>query len=194
MNPKGFTIIELLIATVTFSVVLLIITGSIIQFTKLYYKGTVTTQTQEVARAVIDDIAKNIRFAAPGSIQMPDPVGELQRLCIGGQRYLYQFDTQVSGTGTAAKHALVVDSADSGCLSPDGGIDGKNLGSDQIELLGDRMQLLDLSVVQIEKQYIIKVKIGYGDEFQADGSCPSVSIGGQFCASSELSTTVIGRL
>lgn len=192
LNPKGFTIIELLIATVTFSVVLLVITGAIIQFTRLYYKGTVTTQTQEAVRAITEEIAKSIQFNPANSLKSyPISAGNpFDRYCIGNHGYVYQKNVSVSEDGTQ-KHALVSDQL---CRPYD---INSALQSNQTEMLGDRMQLLELSVSQSptnSKQYTIHVKIGYGDEIQDDDTCPSVSIGGQFCAVSELSTTVIGRL
>ena len=193
LNSKGFTIIELLIATVTFSVILLVISGAIIQFTKLYYKGTITTQTQEASRAIINDITRNIQFATPGSIQHPDPENGVEMWCIGGQKYMYRLDTQVGGTGADTKHALVVDSDDGSCTNPDGDIN-QPLENGRSELLGDRMKLLGLSITKNQNLYTVNVRVGYGDEVDSNGKCPSISLGGQFCTSSELSTTVIGRL
>jgi prepilin-type N-terminal cleavage/methylation domain-containing protein len=90
-NNKGFTIIELLIATVTFSVILLIITGAIIQFSKVYYKGVVSSRTQEAARSVVDEVSKAAQFS-PDFKEDTNAAGGLA-WCFGNKRFSFAKDT-----------------------------------------------------------------------------------------------------
>lgn len=68
---RGFTIIELMISTVVFSLVLLAASAAIIQIGKKYYKGITNARTQEVARSTVDEIAQSLQFTNQ-SIKVPN--------------------------------------------------------------------------------------------------------------------------
>ena len=51
-GQKGFTVLELMIATTVFSVMLLLTTTGMIQIGKVYYKGLVTAKTQDTVRSI----------------------------------------------------------------------------------------------------------------------------------------------
>ena len=51
-SQSGFTIVELMIATLVFAMVLLVITVGVMSFTRAYYRGINQSNTQRVARAV----------------------------------------------------------------------------------------------------------------------------------------------
>jgi prepilin-type N-terminal cleavage/methylation domain-containing protein len=63
-QQKGFTIIELMISTVIFSLVLLAASAAIIQIGKKYSRGITYTRTQEVARSTVDEIAQSLQFTS----------------------------------------------------------------------------------------------------------------------------------
>lgn len=113
-NQKGFTILELMIATLVFSTVLLGSTTALIQIGKLYYKGVVSNRTQEVTRGLVDQIGQQLQFssgvvttAAPADYPGTINGAENDRLkfgvvCIGTTRYTYALNVQVySGTDLA---------------------------------------------------------------------------------------------
>src|SRR4051812_8577751 len=91
-NQSGFTIIELLIATVIFALVLLVITTGVLQFTRQYYKGVISSHTQSAARAIADDVTRALQFGV-GSVQPlttngTSPAGQTYGYCIGqSKRY-----------------------------------------------------------------------------------------------------------
>src|SRR3990172_9120101 len=62
----GFTIVELMIATTIFSVILLIVTFGMLQIGRTYYKGITLTKTQNAARSIIDTISQDIQFSGEG--------------------------------------------------------------------------------------------------------------------------------
>jgi prepilin-type N-terminal cleavage/methylation domain-containing protein len=70
-SQKGFTIIELMISTVIFSLVLLGASAAIIQIGKKYSKGITYARTQEVARSTVDEIAQSLQFTSQ-SIKVPN--------------------------------------------------------------------------------------------------------------------------
>lgn len=199
LNNRGFTIIELLIATVSFSLILLVITGAIIQFSSLYYKGVVTSKTQEVARAVADDIARSAQFGSedPQTIAPSPFTNGYGAICIGSKHYNFTLNKML---GENVTHVLTADTRP-GCAPYDGNSATPATAS---ELLGDKMQLLRLTASKDAATGIITVEVtvAYGsagdmNDDNADGtpdSCKTLKLGGQFCAISNVKTTVTKRL
>ncbi len=70
-NKKGFTIVELMIATVVFTLVLLMASAAIIEVGKKYYKGITYARTQEVARSVVEEISQSLQFTSQG-VKVPN--------------------------------------------------------------------------------------------------------------------------
>lgn len=64
LSQNGFTILELMVATVVLSVVLLIATMTILGVGKLYYKGQNATHTNDTARNILEDVSQHIEFSA----------------------------------------------------------------------------------------------------------------------------------
>ncbi|MDB5170235.1 MAG: hypothetical protein JWN82_631 [Candidatus Saccharibacteria bacterium] len=219
----GFTIIELMIATVVFSIVLLTISAAIIQIGRLYYKGITSAQTQEVTRSVIAGITDSIQFNSGQNIGAVNPNADdasSKAICINTQHYSYKLGVQRKDK----QHALVLHKVDSGCsatpaqdLRPNSAtpIEGD-------ELLGENMRLSKLSVDYDAASDMYRVTVGvvYGDndllctpdipgscedttELRNDDQilpnagtlrCKNIRSGTQFCAVSELSTMVERRL
>ncbi len=88
-DSGGFTVIELMIATIVFAVILLVVTAGVLQFTRQYYKGINSSNTQAAARAIIDDMTRAIQFNG-GDINPLTYSGKPAGYCIGGyKRYSY---------------------------------------------------------------------------------------------------------
>lgn len=180
LNVRGFTIIELLIAIVSFSLVLLIITGAIIQFSKVYYHGVITSKTQEVARTIAEDIARSAQFS-------PGVEEDAGCYLLGSQRYSYTIE-QLRDETTPV---LRVDSAQS-CDDP--------IGTDATEMMGENMQLRFIDVATDPDNPSVRtitVTTAYGDDVEGTGvnsQCPAISLGGQFCAVSTITNTITTRL
>lgn len=205
----GFTIIELLIATLVFSVIMLLLSYSVLQIARVYYKGITEANTQTVARRVINEIAQAYQFNANSSSPTPLPApgpGGSTSLCVGNIQFSYVLGYQlVSGAPKPlpnfhqTNYSLVESS--SGC---NGGLNLLNIASlpsGSKELMGKNMRLSQLSVSQVAgntRQYQIDVRVVYGDEDLLDdpagtnASCRG-STGSQFCATAELSTIVTER-
>lgn len=191
-SQKGFTIIELMIATVVFSLVLLVIMGAIIQFGRIYYKGVIQSRTQERVRAISEDIAKHIQFGKTATTTPSTPPVPLTgSFCAGNQGYTYALRQLRQGND----HGLVT--TNSCGAYPKMNIHDLDPGA--TEMLGERMQLTKLDVRQSGDRYTVSVRVVYGEskEFEGDNpanACKPISFGGQFCAVSELTTIVTKRL
>lgn len=205
-SAAGFTIIELLIATLVFSVVMLLIAVGVMQFNHAYYSGITQTNTQDTARSILEQISQDIQFSGD---QVTSPIGSAgseQGFCIGSDRYSYRLGWQLVDSGPIAAqhqtiHSLVKDSP--GLC---GGMNAQNfnnpLAAGSKELLSPNMRLSKLSVSPVPattNMYSIDVRVVYGDDdlltnpTAANAACKIVS-GSQFCATSELSTVVQKRL
>ena len=186
-NNKGFTIVELMIATVVFSLVLLLALAGIMQVTRMYYKGVNQSRTQEAARAVTDEIGETIRFTNDvvnlASVAVTGPVVDANEdnvnyLCIGSKRYTYAIDRKLESSGSSEsdkvkRHVLWVDQPDVGCVeAADLDMDEPSSGFNGRELLSENMRLARLDVNQIVALgdvFEIGITVAYGDDDTQDG-------------------------
>lgn len=213
-RQAGFTIVELLIATLIFSLVLLLITVGIMTFTKVYYKGLNQSRVQNTARVIIENIGQSIQFSG-GDVTAPlDSTGSngSQGFCVADKRFSYLpgyqlVDTAPDGQQSQTRHSLVVDEPGN-C----GGLPAQDMRADPqgTELLTPGMRVSKLDVEQLGPSlYRITVRLAYGDNdllyspadaddpngYQAeDAACRFGFSGAQFCATAELSTIVNKRI
>lgn len=215
-NDSGFTIIELMIATLVFSTVLAMLTAGVIYFTNMYYKGMNLTNTQRITRAITDNISQAIQFSG-GNIASGATEDGLQVICIGSKRYTFVPGRMVTKNGQptsagddAGYRGLFVDTVQSGCNASMAALSATDFRSRQnisgaglvspLELLGSRMRLTHLSVDPAGvNTFNIQISVASGDEDLITSKigynvrCKS-SAGSQYCATSKLTTTVVKRV
>lgn len=211
---KGFTIIELMIATAIFSLVMMIIVASIIQVTKMYYRTNTITRSQEIARGVIEEIGESIRFsndaidtsgmiASGPNINVGD--SDTGYFCIGSRRYSYAVDRQLKSQNPDSskkerKNVLWVDEPEN--CSGNGPVNFASLDTDNgRELLAENMRILKLDIKPIAglRTYNIDIVIAYGDEdlLEIDNGeklCKIGVPGVEHCYVTKLSVTAEKRL
>lgn len=214
-SPSGFTIVELMIATMVFAVVLLLVTAGILQVARVFYKGLTEANTQSAARSIIDDISHAIQFSGGDVDQTAtSPVaGNDYAFCINNNQISYKPGYQVKNNPSAPDqtwHAIVSRTV-SGCS----GLGAQTLGNQTLlsgsrDLLGQNMRLSNLEVTSLgDNKYRVTVRVAYGDSdllyspsapsdpagaTRPDATCRPVRAGTQFCAISELSTLVVKRV
>lgn len=209
-KQSGFTLVELLIATVIFSIILLGGTSAIIQIGRMYYKGLLASQTQATARSVTEALSRPIQFS--GSDVRSDPPVDKSGIqtgayCIGDQRFTYGLNAQIDDSVSAytadhkTPHALWQDTHDATlpCTSVDLiSITSTTPGK---ELLGQRMRLgRTFNVSGSNNVWTITAPIIYGDDdlVLPDGDnptgCRGLADGAQWCAVSNLTTNVFRRI
>lgn len=219
-SAQGFTLIELMIATAIFSIILLICLGAFIQIGRMYYKGITTSRTQEVARDIMDDISREIQFS--GSTVTPSSPST-PRFCVGTKRYTFVLNRQLTDNNPMqpwqTHNVLLKDelgSASLGC-PPSTGSGSVALSNPQ-ELISENMRLVTMDVTDISnassgsaRLWQVDIKLLYGDNdvlfdstnkvfSSADGynaieaGCQGLAFSSQFCAISSLSTVVERRL
>jgi prepilin-type N-terminal cleavage/methylation domain-containing protein len=201
-RERGFTVIELLIATVVFSVVLLIVTTGIIQATRVYYEGVTEANTQNVARSISDTIGQAIQFSAGAVTGTPASAtaGSQSFFCVGGVEYLYYPGYQLVDTAPIPakhqiSHALIAHPFSGGCAAS-GSLTGR-------ELLSPKMRLSNIVVKNVgtdPNTWQVQVRVVYGDDdllsnpTATNAACAAKTAGTQFCAVSDLTTVVTKRV
>lgn len=201
-KQSGFTIIELLVATLVFSVTLIVLTFGLLQIGRIFYKGLSSTRSQEATRSVIDDVTQTLRFNG-GSFASAIS-GGLKSYCIGTRRYTYDTSMKMN-QGTPATRVLVVDDIGGGaCTVP---ADYSDPAARRVQLVGEKMRIGEFTITEAGKFYTIKLQIGYGDDDLFEGvtlpadttpdsplKCKDSRDGGQYCSVSTLETAVQKRL
>ncbi|HEU4914117.1 MAG TPA: prepilin-type N-terminal cleavage/methylation domain-containing protein [Candidatus Saccharimonadales bacterium] len=204
-QQHGFTIMEVMIATIVFGVVLIAVTTAIMNFSRVYYKGVTESTVQDTARTVSDLIAQGIQFNGGDiSITPVSPTaGSSYKFCIGNKRYSYQVGYKVvdsAPTGNQRYHGLVVDDF-ANCTAS---ALVQSMGTQSLlgrELLSPNMRLAAMEVTNVSGNlYKIHVKIAYGDDdllnnpTASTATCKNIRFGTQFCAVSDITTTVVKRV
>lgn len=201
-DERGFTIVELTIATLIFSLILTVITAGVISFTTRYYKGVNASTMQTTARTVLDTVSQAVQF---GTSPVTVTTVGTNYFCAGGHSFTFSSTgAMYNGANNAGLY-----------MAPMGSVCGSaSTGGKQ--LLGKNMRVTSLSVTQVTGQpnvYKISLGLAYGaddlfcspsvgncnnntsltnwwkDDIQCKGST-----GTQFCAVSKLTTVVAQRV
>lgn len=217
---KGFTIIELMMATMVFSVIMLVAAGTVVRFTANFQKGITQSTTQASARALTDSVSQQLQFvgSSSGYRQLATPGGTTYKgQCILGTKYSYNLGQQQ----TESNKVLVEEPGKGeGCGGTATNLSSATSGN---VLLPPNMRLAKFNINKEGDLYKVSIKVVYGDDDLLcvdgvqDGSgrdcanqmqsmtigsnpsdleklqCKSTK-GSQFCAVSEISTTVQNRL
>lgn len=191
----GFTVIELLVATTVFSIVLIVFLSAFLRISQLFYKGVNMARTQEAARGVMQSISDDIQF-----FQQTPTIGA-NYFCVGIHRYVVNPGVQVgSGPG---QRGITREVIGSGCPSP--AVVAVN-SDNATELLDVGMQANNLALVCLNGQCTITIKIvfygadnsvlvspsGASPAYQAaDARCSGPPSSSQYCATADYKATIL---
>jgi prepilin-type N-terminal cleavage/methylation domain-containing protein len=167
-TTSGFTIIELMIATLVFSIILLVIIGAFLQIGHIFFKGVSLANTQESSRSLIGDITDDLRFARnPQCIDDKESTdsqsvantpqctvdANTRFFCVGTHRYVYTLaknmpagsqkmtNDDISQNSYTNYKGVVETTIPAGCPHP-----GTTSEKNRKQLLGPDMQLNALSM------------------------------------------------
>ncbi|HSW37394.1 MAG TPA: prepilin-type N-terminal cleavage/methylation domain-containing protein [Candidatus Saccharimonadales bacterium] len=194
---KGFTIVELMIATTVLSVILLMATVIITGIGNLYYKGVNQSKIQDAARNIADEVAQNLELGkgyttASGA---PGTHGE-KSYCMSTARYTYVLGKQIGTNGL--NHILWRDTVPStGCATLDLSLAQPSAGG--VEMIGSGSRLSNFNILPATSPYTITVFVAYGDDVllqNPSGTSPTClgNKSDSFCATAALTTTVVQRV
>ncbi len=214
----GFTIVEMMMATMVFSVIMLVAAGTVVRFTTNFQRGVIATTTQNTARSVIDTISQSLQLYGDNFSNTATGY------CIGSTAYSYVLGRQLRSDGQ--RHVLVEqkEGLPLGC----GTI--QNLASNPAnpagqELLSENMRLAQFDITpRNDGLFDLTIRVVYGDDdllcvagvndsSAKDCSSPSPMAnvaslskeelknlqckgqkGSQYCAVSEITTTIQRRV
>jgi prepilin-type N-terminal cleavage/methylation domain-containing protein len=185
---SGFTIVELLIATAVFAVVLLVAQASFVQIGHLFYRGVSINQTQDAADHIFQDINGNFQTAPSVDGSVKSATGGYNYYCIGNTRYTYTINQEVdtsapashapynSTTKTGGNYGILKDilpGAGAACETPCDDLSGSPCPansaklSNPSEILGNRMRLERFDICQsttTSNLYNVNIVLAYGDD------------------------------
>jgi prepilin-type N-terminal cleavage/methylation domain-containing protein len=200
-DEYGFTIIELLIATLIFSLILILCTTGLIQVSRTYYKGITASTTQSASRNLIDTISQNVQFSGGSIIPGLKSIAaspNVKGFCIDNNRYSYLEDKEQVGD----THVFLLDQMGSACDANTPVLDVNNPGLvTYTELMAPNTRLSKFSFTKVtDNLYQVQLRMIYGDDDVLNkvvgpnfhNQCDTSSIGTQFCSISD-STTVVQR-
>lgn len=205
-SMRGFTVVELMIATAVFGVVLLVIATGILQLSRLYYKGLTNTKVQTTTRTLVDTIAQSIQFSGASVTNTPAGAtagGTTWTFCIGNQQYAYKLGQQLVDSSPGANQSLrtltVRDLAGCTSSSPAPSMGASAPGR---ELLAPGMRLARLQVTSLGgAYYLVSARVVFGDDdLLTDPLTPTAQCknnqrtGTQFCAVSDITAGVTKRV
>lgn len=188
---RGFTIIELLIATAVLSTILLLVTILMINIGNLYYKGINQARIQDNTRSLSDELSQHLQLGSGMLTASGDAadsnVGQ-SAYCVGNVRYTYIIGIQIGSPapGSSAPvypHILWRDDNPTPGSCSITGAQAVNLTSGNpstnlhgTELIAPKSRLINFSITGASP-YAVSIGVAYGDN---DLLCSSsVSINGQ---------------
>jgi prepilin-type N-terminal cleavage/methylation domain-containing protein len=209
-SQRGFTIVELMIATTIFSFVLLIASSTAVQIGKRYYKTLAQIETQEVARAISEDLTRSFQFDSSGNgivVGGSDPALYNKQFCVGDTRYTYSINKPIAGQDDIGFRVQRIFASDP-CAKTGG--QGRDYGK---EILARNMRVLYFNkdtLAFTDEVYKLDFKIAFGDNdllthYNNDGTpnssvslqqatCKTGIAGSDFCAVAQLDNIVKKRL
>ncbi len=211
----GFTIVELLIATAVFSIVLLGALAGFLEVGRLFYKGVSSTSTQSVANQILQDVSGSFRTNYSFASVPPSGNNAYAYYCIGNSRYTYNINHELD-INAAPNHAVPAAGGNygllkdilpgsSGCAAPAAENDpnppsGSLRFQNPTEMLGDKMRLSAFNIAQTTSTsnfYDVNLVVAYGDDDAFDNlnnpdamACNPRSGLDQYCSVSRLNTSL----
>lgn len=198
-SSAGFTIVELTIATLIFSIILIVIVSGVLSFTKSYYRGVNVSATQNATRNIVDTVSQAIQFSSGKAVVtgLSGPNGT-QYFCAGGYSFVYKTGQQFKPTDgfSIGMYSRAITTSD--CPSP---TSGTVVPADAKQLLGIGMRVTTFGISKSPdgKTYTINLRIANGDDDLLTATtgnnvqCKSQT-GSQFCAVSGIQSAVQGRV
>lgn len=219
---KGFTIVELMIATSVLSVILLLVSVMMLSIGNLFYKGVNQARVQDNVRSITDDVSQHLKLVGASSITPFTGTYfnggnryDVSGYCIGSTRYTAIIGHQVGNgpepnnpTIFRAAHVLWRDTTpvcgplDISQANPLGS------GSDGTELIAPGSRLTEFCIGSlalsctndVTSPYTLTVSVAFGESDLLSSTPYSItttcngSTGDQYCATAGLSTLVTQRL
>lgn len=201
-------------ATIVFSVIMLLVAAAVVRFTASFQRGKTQTTTQNAARSIIDEVSQSLQFST--GYQKLALNGSSEGYYVNPQQYSYVLGKQI---GDGNSYALVARPAISPADKPQDLSQGVSTNSKELLSPGMRLARFEINEKRMNSVYEVTIRVAYGDDdllcSPTKGNCNNGVImtagdfsnpnylkdlqckgqkGSQYCAVSELSTTVQRRI
>lgn len=197
-KTHGFTLIELMIALGFVAFILIFATTAVIQVMQTYNKGIAVKQINQAGRTTLEDMSRFIRTADPTVVNTL-AIGN-NRICLGGVSYVWNlYNTPAASVNkydddTPLTLARVNDAANAMCALS-GGSYLAVPKAQATDILSGNVWVMALSVSQptvTAPLVTITVRLAVAnDPAISAGQCTVGGTAGQFCATSDFTTTVM---
>lgn len=197
MNKKGFTIVELMIATTIFSGILLMMIMAYLYMSKAFVHAYIQAQTQTAARNVITSVSQSLSLSGGEVRKLTPTTGPVfEAYCIGNDEYSYTINDPINNSPTPTNNfspdnpSLPFHMNNTHCQ------DAPDTSSSQGIIVGNGIYIKDFSISPIATgSSIVKINIqlyyGAGGQLVTPNfNCPGLDSGGEFCSTASYSTYV----
>lgn len=170
-GSKGFTIVEFMVATTVFGVVLLAVSAAILSIGRSYQRSLYVSATQAAASNLVDTISQAIKFSSDQiTVQsIGSYPNTTHSVCVGNRQFLYVLGRQMGSTDPATgtvNAAITRPNENCALVSIITATPPATAQGSPKELLGGGMRLADLAVEDPEGDGIFTVmaRVIYGDD------------------------------
>lgn len=220
ISQHGFTIVEMMMATLVFSVIMLVAAGTVVRFTSNFQRGVTASTTQNTARSIIDTVSQSLQLYGDDFSRIDNSSGMPVGYCVGSTMYSFILGRQMADGGQ--RHVLIEqkEGLPIGCGSSALNLAGNPANPPGQELLAPDMRLAKFEIVpQGDGLFRLTIKVAYGDNdllcSPTAGNCNSETElgagdfsnqdilndlqckgtkGSEYCAVSEITTTIQRRV
>lgn len=208
-NKKGFTIIEVMIALMVFTSMMVIIMAGVIFVSRQYRQSSNMVSLQEASRSIHQQISESIKFSAEPVVQNAN--GSLSAYCIGNFMYVYPTVATAGWSGSAAQfdsysEGLYIQPNNNGCATTDIALPHPNasIAQEQRNLLPPGAKATKVVIspegevttvfVRSPGDLIDIPSVPVGDPMRGVVTCKAEISGREFCASVKLTSSTTRRV
>lgn len=193
-KEKGFTLVELMLAMVFLSSILLISTAVIIQAFSIYNKGLAVRQINQLGRTLTEDMT---RAANSGKVVVDGVGTNAHVLCLGSTVYAWNTVAQTRSTDLPKPvKKFAVTGEEINLVKVNGGTCTSDInedidGSVAIDMLSDQVRVLSATVTHVNNSNLVNIEFVFGtyDENENSSINPTETTPGSgdwHCAASGL--------
>lgn len=199
-HQQGFTLIELMIALAFVAFILIFSTTAVIQVMQTYNKGLAIKQINQAGRTTMEDMSRYLRTADPGVIDV-SLVSSQRRACFGGVSYVWNLSNTPANLAnkydddSSITFARVADDSKAMCTQIAPNTYPEVPKAQAIDILQSNVWVMavSMSTPGVDAPLMdLTINLAVAnDPAISSGQCAQGGNVGQFCATSNFTTTVM---
>jgi prepilin-type N-terminal cleavage/methylation domain-containing protein len=199
-HQQGFTLIELMIALAFVAFILIFSTTAVIQVMQTYNKGLAIKNINQAGRTTMEDMTRYLRTADPGVVDV-SLVSSQRRACFGGISYVWNLSNtpanlanKFSGSTDTLTFVRVEDESKAMCKATSGAYpdvpkaQATDILQSNVWVMSVAMTAPGVGAPLMDLTLNLAVA---NDPAISSGQCAQGGTTGQFCATSNFTTTVM---